>query len=185
MMLELESLQRALRPILGGCRKAVGVDRCHGGTISDVYRVTCAPGPDVIVKLYPQAYQWMLEKEVHVYGLLRQVTGVPFPAVLQAEKAGPHADRGFLVLEYLPGIALSTIAHQLTLDEVWRIYRKIGTILRAIHVVSRASLRCISPAARSTPPASCAVSSCQISPRTAEPSSIHARCRARSSGASG
>jgi hygromycin-B 7''-O-kinase len=135
MELDLESVQRALGPALVGDRTAIAAVRCHGGTLSDVYRVTCMPGPDVILKIYPEAHQWMLDKEVHVYGLLRRVPDVPFPAVLWAETAGARLSRGYLVLEYLPGVALSTLAGELASGDVQRVYRRIGAILRAIHEI--------------------------------------------------
>lgn len=135
MELDLESVQRALAPALVGNREAIAAVRCHGGTLSDVYRITCARGPDVILKIYPEAHQWMLDKEVHVYGLLRRVREVPFPAVLWAEAAGARLSRGYLVLEYLPGVALSTLAGELAPGEVQRVYRRIGAVLRAIHEI--------------------------------------------------
>jgi len=137
MEIELEEARRALAPLLDGGRAAVGIERCWGGGISDVYRVRCDPGPDVILKLYPEAFYWKLDKEVHVYGLLRQVSSVPFPEVLWAEKAGARSSRGYLVLERLPGVVLSSVARDLAHADLRRIYGEMGAVLRAVHEVKQ------------------------------------------------
>ena len=65
----------------------LGITELYGGEISTVFEITLADAPSCILKVYPASMQWKMAKEVHVLGLLRDIS-TPVPRILLADDTG-------------------------------------------------------------------------------------------------
>jgi aminoglycoside phosphotransferase (APT) family kinase protein len=81
-----------------------------GGTYNSVYRVRCADGTRVVVKLAPgreapilRYESRIVQTEARFYDLAARADGVPVPRVLRCEVDSDLAGGGYLVLTELPG----------------------------------------------------------------------------------
>ncbi len=114
-----------------------GIELCQGGRISTIYEVHCArPDQDLILKLYPQTFQWKMEKELYVYGLLAQVRDLPIPSILLHDDSKRLAPNNYVLMTRLEGQPLSGVSSELSNEQIRDLYREMGAILARIHQIT-------------------------------------------------
>ena len=80
------------------------------GEISAVFEIELERGPPAFVlKVYPEALQWKMQKEVTVARLLDRKLSVPTPRILLADDSKSLIDFSFVVMERLDGKSLSRL----------------------------------------------------------------------------
>lgn len=127
-----QALVRAHRP---SCTVEDVVTR-SGGAISEIYELRCATGERLIVKLYPDAYRWKLEKELYVYRLLDGVPSLPVPRIQWSDNSRQLIDRSYIVMTALAGSPLSEVVGEITESQLRALYAELGGLLAGIHQIS-------------------------------------------------
>ena len=110
-----------------------------GGQLSEVYEASFSDDTDpLIIKICADAWRWKQARETHVYQLLDQHLIGPIPRILHTgvapEQLGGH---GYTVMTLLPGQPLSAVSARLGESEIFGVYRQMGSILAALHRISR------------------------------------------------
>jgi aminoglycoside phosphotransferase (APT) family kinase protein len=114
-----------------------GLDLCHGGNISAVYELRCAkPDPPVILKVYPDAFHWKMEKELYVYRLLGRIEGLPSPSIVSSDNSKELLPQSYVLMTTLEGRPLSHAGSSLSARELRDIYFQMGTLLAKIHGIA-------------------------------------------------
>src|SRR5262249_52100465 len=81
----LATAQSIVDRVLAG-RQVTDVANIHGGEIAAVYMITFeGPYPPVVLKVYPDALHWKMQKEANVISLVRPQLSVPIPRILLAD----------------------------------------------------------------------------------------------------
>ncbi|MCS7481749.1 phosphotransferase family protein [Umezawaea endophytica] len=111
------------------------VIRRTGGELSGVHELRCAE--PVIVKVYPEEWDYRQDKEVHVYRTLARHGVGPVPEVLHVERAGGLLDEAFTVLSRIPGVPMSEVSAGMDEAEHRGLYRGIGEFLAAVHDIGQ------------------------------------------------
>jgi len=115
-------------------RVVEGLELRRGGNISTVYALRCAePDQPVILKIYPDAFHWKMEKELYVYGLLDRVEGVPTPSILGSDNSKELLPLNYVLMTALEGRPLSHVATSLSALNLRDIYFQMGTLLAKVH----------------------------------------------------
>lgn len=108
------------------------------GEISAVFDVEFADGaPGLVIKIYPDALQWKMRKEILVAGLLG--TGqlaVPVPRILHADDSKSQIAFNFVVMDRLAGSSLADHEGGLSEQECFATYAEMGRLLRGIHAIT-------------------------------------------------
>ena len=113
-----------------------GLELRRGGNISTVYEVRCiAPDPSVILKIYPDAFHWKMEKELYVYRLLDRIEGLPTPSVLGSDDSKELLAQNYVLMTALKGQPLSSVATSLSALDLRDIYFQMGALLAKVHGV--------------------------------------------------
>ena len=120
------------------------ITELYGGEISTVFEITLADAPSCILKVYPASMQWKMAKEVHVLGLLRDIS-TPVPRILLADDTGSIIDLNFVLMTKLDGLVLGKHEADLSDAELFAIYGEMGASLRAINGVTLDSFGYIGP----------------------------------------
>ncbi len=114
-----------------------GLELRHGGNISTVYELRCARGaPPVTLKIYPDAFHWKMEKEVHVYRLLGRAEGLPTPSILWSDDSKELLPQNYVLMTTLKGQLLSYVAPSLVALELRDVYFQMGTLLAKVHGIA-------------------------------------------------
>ena len=117
-------------------RRLARTDELLAGEISAVFEIELADGPPAFVlKVYPEAMHWKMQKEVSIARLL---TGqpIPVPRILLADESRALLDLNFVVMNRFDGRNVGQWEPSLERDEMREIYRQIGAALRVIHGVA-------------------------------------------------
>jgi len=122
----------------------LGVTELHGGEISTVLEIALADAPACILKIYPEALQWKMAKEVYVLGLLQHL-GPVIPDILVADDTRSVIDLNYVLMTRLDGIVLGRREAALTETELFAIYAEMGAALRGINEVTLDSFGYIGP----------------------------------------
>jgi len=113
-----------------------GLELRRGGNISTVYEVRCtAPDPSVILKIYPDAFHWKMEKELYVYRLLDRIEGLPTPSTLGSDDSKELLPQNYVLMTALKGQPLSSVTTSLSALDLRDIYFQMGTLLAKVHGV--------------------------------------------------
>jgi hygromycin-B 7''-O-kinase len=113
------------------------VSLCQGGEISTIYEARCTePNQCFILKFYPKAFHWKMEKEIYVYGLLERVKGLPIPSLMLWNESKQIVPLNYLVMTKIEGQPLLHVSPHLSGKEVQDLYRELATILARIHTVT-------------------------------------------------
>ena len=99
----------------------------------------------LVLKVYPQAFQWKMQKEVAVCGRLDGRLSVPIPRILIADDSKSLLDLNFVVMNKLDGEVLAAIEHSLTKAEVLSAYTQMGRLLREFHQIRMEAFGYIGP----------------------------------------
>ena len=111
------------------------VARLDGGIISAVFALRIGDR-HVVVKLYPDAAQPRMRKEVALYALLAsRAPGLRVPGVLAADDSRALVPRSYVILMRLAGTSLRSLLPRLTADDLRSVYREVGATLRCLHGV--------------------------------------------------
>jgi len=113
-----------------------GLELRRGGNISTVYEIRCAePHEPVILKIYPDAFYWKMEKEVYVYRLLEPIEGLPTPSILGSDNSKELLPQNYVLMTALDGQPLSSVTTSLSALALRDIYFQMGTLLAKVHGV--------------------------------------------------
>jgi len=123
---------------------ALGITELYGGEISTVFEVTLGDARSCILKVYPASMQWKMAKEVHVLGLLRNVS-TPVPRILLADDTRSVIDLNFVLMNKLDGLVLGKHETELSDAELFAIYAEMGASLREINSIALDSFGYIGP----------------------------------------
>ena len=81
----LATAQSIVDRVLAG-RQVTDVSNIHGGEIAAVYMIAFeGPYPPVVLKVYPDALHWKMQKEANVVSLVQPQLSVPIPRILLAD----------------------------------------------------------------------------------------------------
>src|SRR4029079_14281500 len=117
-------------------RALAAVIRLQGGEMGAVYELKLAEAhPRLRCKVYPQEFQWKMQKEVAVYGRLDGRLGVPTPRILLADDSKSLLDLNFVVMNKLEGEVLLALEGSLAKEEVLSVYTQMGRLLREFHEI--------------------------------------------------
>jgi len=119
--------------VLAG-QQVTDVSNIHGGEIAAVYMFTFeGPYPPVILKVYPDALHWKMQKEANVISLVHPQLSVPIPRVLLADDSKQIVALNFILMTKLDGKILASLEPMLTSQELLSSYSQIGKLLRQLH----------------------------------------------------
>jgi aminoglycoside phosphotransferase (APT) family kinase protein len=104
------------------------------GEISAVFEIALADGPPAFVlKVYPEALHWKMQKEIRVARLLGGRLGVPTPHIVLADDSKTLIDLNFCVMTRLDGENLRR--NEPAPSEAHDVFAQIGRALREIHAI--------------------------------------------------
>ena len=120
-------------------RRLARIGELLAGEISAVFEIELVDGPPAFVlKVYPEALHWKMQKEVSIARLLEEKP-IPVPRILLADESRSLLDLNFVVMNRLDGRNVSQWEPSLDHGETHEIYRQIGEALRVIHGVTMES----------------------------------------------
>jgi hygromycin-B 7''-O-kinase len=118
----------------------------QGGEMGAVYELRLAEAhTSLVLKVYPQAFQWKMQKEVALCGRLDGRLTVPIPRVLFADDSKSLLDLNFVVLNKLDGEVLAGIENALAREHVLSAYTQMGRLLREFHQIRMEAFGYIGP----------------------------------------
>jgi aminoglycoside phosphotransferase (APT) family kinase protein len=136
LQLSVVTAQSIVDRAVSGHRVAA-VTRVHGGEIAAVYEITFASDTQasLVLKAYPDALHWKMQKEVTVLGLVGDCLSVPAPHILFADDSKRLLDLNFIVMTKLHGskLGLGGLEDTLAPDQLRSAYEQIGQLLREFH----------------------------------------------------
>jgi aminoglycoside phosphotransferase (APT) family kinase protein len=119
---------------------------CHelgGGTFNTVYRVRCADGSGLVVKLAPSAgtpilryEQGILGAEALYYRRAADVAGVTVPAVVHLDADGGQAGRAHLVMSECAGTPWPEVKASLSGSERDELRTELGRQVARLHTIT-------------------------------------------------
>jgi len=111
-----------------------GITELHGGEISAIYDARLGGHrPSLVIKVYPEQFQWKLGKEVAIYRRLAEIRGLPVPRVIWHDESKELLRLGFVVMTRLDGEPLRQIEASLAGGELADVYAQAGRALRRFH----------------------------------------------------
>jgi len=87
----------------------------------------------------------MMRQEPPIAARLLKETSVPVPRVLFSDFSRDAAYRDYLVMEKLPGRALSEIAHRLAPAQIDNLLKRVGECLREVHALGAEAYGYVGP----------------------------------------
>jgi hygromycin-B 7''-O-kinase len=127
-------------------RTVSAISRLHGGEIGAVYEValgeTQAP---LVLKVYPDALHWKMQKEATVVALVQDRVGVPVPRILLADDSKSLLAFSFIVMSKLEGEARGRLEPALAAEQVSSAYAQMGKVLREFHQIPMEAFGYIGP----------------------------------------
>ena len=133
-------------------RALAAVIRLQGGEMGAVYELKLAEAhPSLVLKVYPQEFQWKMQKEVAVCGRLDGRLGVPTPRILLADDSKSLLDLNFVVMSKLEGEILLALEDSLAKAEVLSAYTQMVRLLREFHQIGMEAFGYIGPHGLWTP----------------------------------
>jgi aminoglycoside phosphotransferase (APT) family kinase protein len=137
-------------------RSAVArVTTLHGGELCSVFEISFSGQRDsLVLKVYPDTFQWKMRKEASIIGLLQGRLSVTIPQVLLIDDTKSMLELNFIVMTKLHGVPMAGLEQTLPQAEVDSIYRQMGRTLHEIHEISVSAFGYIGPHGVATPFAS-------------------------------
>jgi aminoglycoside phosphotransferase (APT) family kinase protein len=118
-------------------RKLSRIGELLAGEISAVFEIELEGGPPAFVlKVYPEALHWKMQKEILVARLLDGKLGVPTPRILLADDSRTLIELSFVVMDRLDGKSLLGLEPMLDRSDTRAIYVQMGRVLREIHAIA-------------------------------------------------
>lgn len=113
------------------------VAELSGGMLSSVFEVRTSDGGSLVVKVYPEQLHWKMQKEVFVYGLLRDHTlAAPVPTILASDDSKTLLAQNVVVMRKLEGEHVRSLLDHLDDDQLAHINVQVGGFLRSLHQVT-------------------------------------------------
>jgi aminoglycoside phosphotransferase (APT) family kinase protein len=103
------------------------------GEIGAVFEMALDDGSKLVLKVYPEALHWKMQKEVLVARLLDGKLGVPTPRILLADDSKTLLDLNFVVMTRLVGESLIGLEPSLDRSDTEAVYHQMGRTLRELH----------------------------------------------------
>lgn len=117
-------------------RRLARIGELLAGEISAVFEIELTDGPPAFVlKVYPEAMQWKMQKEVSIARLLEGLP-IPVPRILLADDSRSLLDLNLIVMNRFDGRNVNQWEPSLDRDEMHEIYRQVGAALRIVHGVT-------------------------------------------------
>jgi aminoglycoside phosphotransferase (APT) family kinase protein len=133
-------------------RTLAAVTCLQGGEMGAVYELKLVEDqPSLVLKVYPQEFQWKMQKEVAVIARLDGRLTVPIPRILLADDSKSLLDLNFVVMNKLEGEILLALEDSLTKAEVLSAYTQMGRLLREFHQIGMEAFGYIGPHGLWTP----------------------------------
>jgi aminoglycoside phosphotransferase (APT) family kinase protein len=133
-------------------RRLADVHELRVGEIGAVFEITLADGPPAFVlKVYPEALHWKMQKEVLVARLLAGRPGLPVPRILLADHSRSLIGLSFMVMTRLDGQNLLQLEPSLDPSDTRSIYRQMGEALRRVHGIGVETFGYLGPQGVVTP----------------------------------
>jgi aminoglycoside phosphotransferase (APT) family kinase protein len=128
------------------------ISNIHGGEIAAVYEIAFlnAAQPPLVLKVYPDALHWKMQKEVTVVRLIQDRLSVPAPRILFADDSKRLLGLNFIVMTKLEGSILAGVERTLTSEQLVSAYVQIGRLLREFHRIPMEAFGYIGPNGIST-----------------------------------
>lgn len=101
--------------------------------------------PPLMLKVYPEAYSWMLQKGVNVAHLMRDQIGTLVPDILLADASKTLLPLSFVLMSKIEGENLRSVENALSARDVTSAYRLMGEVLRKLHRRSMGGFGYIGP----------------------------------------
>ena len=123
------------------------VSSIHGGEIAAVYEIAfnTAAQPPLVLKVYPDALHWKMQKEVTVIGFIQDRLSVPVPRILFADDSKRLLGLNFIVMTKLDGSILGRLETTLVSEQLVSAYAQIGQLLREFHRIPMEAFGYIGP----------------------------------------
>jgi aminoglycoside phosphotransferase (APT) family kinase protein len=127
-------------------RTLAAVTCLQGGEMGAVYELSLAEAHrSLVLKVYPQEFQWKMRKEVAVIGRLDGRLTVPIPRILLVDDSKSLLDLNFVVMNKLDGEVLAALEDDLVTEEVLSAYTQMGRLLRECHQIPMEAFGYIGP----------------------------------------
>ncbi len=137
LQLSVDAAQAIVDAVASDHRVAA-VSAIHGGEIAAVYDIAFVGDahPPLVLKVYPDALHWKMQKEVTVTGLIADRLSVAVPRILLADDSKRLLGLNFVVMSKLDGVILGQLEKTLSPTQIASAYRQIGQLLREFHGIA-------------------------------------------------
>jgi len=140
--LELEKLVELVTRHVAADPKRIRIHRCPTGKFNTTYFIERGPRP-LVLRIAPPDYRSrylfyeyrMMRQEPGLHALIRSSTSVPISEILACDTSHGITDRDYLLMERLPGDALSERGN-LSLRTVTDLLHQVGRCLRQVHGIT-------------------------------------------------
>jgi len=106
------------------------------GEIGAVFELSLVDGAPLVLKVYPEALHWKMQKEILVARLLDGHVSVPTPRILLADDSKALINLNFAVMTRLDGENVLGLERTLERSQVLALYGQMGRALREIHGIA-------------------------------------------------
>ncbi|MBV9833856.1 MAG: aminoglycoside phosphotransferase family protein [Alphaproteobacteria bacterium] len=115
-----------------------GVSRLHGGELAAIHEISFADPAHrpLVLKIYPDALHWKMQKEVMIAGLVRDRLSVAVPRILLADDSKTLLGLNWTLMTKLDGLVLGQIETAFTPAQRASEHRQIGRLLREFHRIA-------------------------------------------------
>ena len=117
-------------------RRLAGLAAFATGEIGAVFEMALDDGSALVLKVYPEALHWKMQKEVLVTRLLDGKLGVSTPRILLADDSKRLLALNFVVMRRLAGDSVISLEPSLDRADTKAIYRQMGRALREMHAIA-------------------------------------------------
>lgn len=111
------------------------LNRPQGGELAAIHEIGFADPthPPLVLKVYPDALHWKMQKEVMIAGLLRDRLSVAVPHILLADDSKTLLALNWTLMTKLDGMVLGQVETTFTPEQRIAEHRQIGRLLREFH----------------------------------------------------
>jgi aminoglycoside phosphotransferase (APT) family kinase protein len=131
---------------LGVRRKVARVSVLYGGGTGATYTIQLTDGAAAFVlKIYPAALHWKMQKEVAIARLLQNRLSVAVPEILLADETSSFLPLNFVLMTKLDGKTMPEFGTTFNREETCAIFTRMGEVLREINAVAMDAFGYIGP----------------------------------------
>ena len=145
LSLSLRTAQRIVEAVLPDAR-VTAIGSVRGGNMGAVFELVLADEmPPLMLKVYPEAYSWIMQKGVNVAGLMRDQIDALVPDILLSDASKTVLPLSFVLMSKIEGENLRSVENEFSAKEVKSVYRLMGEVLRKLHRISMGAFGYIGP----------------------------------------